>query len=127
LTLSGGFDAFRAQAVQTSGCARTFACFNRTAVLVIDLSPALFEPRCPGQTITVNTFSVAAKWFYDLDSGVSLLKQLVFRGQASLDQTKSAKRSSVPTVTFGYAVGLVVSSVKEFRKTSLQTPSSQVH
>lgn len=50
-----------------------------------------YENQVAGQTIIVNTFSITAKWFYDRDSRVPLLKQLVFKGPASLDQTKSAK------------------------------------
>lgn len=50
-----------------------------------------YENQVAGQTIIVNTFSITAKWFYDHDSRVPLLKQLVFKGPASLDQTKSAK------------------------------------
>lgn len=50
-----------------------------------------YENQVAGQTIIVNTFSITGKWFYDRDSRVPLLKQLVFKGPASLDQTKSAK------------------------------------
>jgi hypothetical protein len=50
-----------------------------------------YENQVAGQTITVNTFAITAKWFYDRDSRVPLHKQLLFKGPASLDQTKSAK------------------------------------
>lgn len=50
-----------------------------------------YENQVAGRTITVNTFSITAKWFYDRDSRVPLLKQLLFKGPASQDQTKRAK------------------------------------
>jgi hypothetical protein len=54
-------------------------------------SPFFYKNQVAGDAITVNTFSITAKWFYDRDSRVPLLKQLVFKGPASLDLTKSAK------------------------------------
>jgi hypothetical protein len=43
------------------------------------------------QTLTVNSFAVNLRWYFDRDSAVPLARQLLFKGPASADETKTAK------------------------------------
>lgn len=51
----------------------------------------LYESQLTRQSIVVNTFLITARWYYDRDSSVGLIRQLFFKGPATLDQTKTSK------------------------------------
>jgi hypothetical protein len=61
----------------------------------LSLSPTfsqfLFENQVTFKAIVYNTFTISAKWYMARDSAVPKLRQLVFRGPATADQTKTAK------------------------------------
>lgn len=101
LSLDSKGDLFNSRPVGESLSTQTRYAFpitpsiNFPVLRNFSLSPTytafFYENQVAGQTIIVNTFSITAKWFYDRDSRVPLLKQLVFKGPANLDQTKSEK------------------------------------
>jgi len=43
------------------------------------------------QSLTVNSFAVNLRWYFDRDSAVPLTRQLLFKGPASADETKTAR------------------------------------
>jgi hypothetical protein len=71
------------------------ASINFPVLRNFSLSPTygafLFQNQVSQQSILVNTFSIAAKWYYDRDSGVPFGRMFLFKGPGSQDQTKTAK------------------------------------
>jgi hypothetical protein len=61
----------------------------------LSLSPTFtrfwYASQVTGQKIGINTFSIAAKWYFARDASVPVWKQLEFKGPASADQTSIAK------------------------------------
>jgi hypothetical protein len=61
----------------------------------LSLSPTYsafyFSSQVTGQNIVINSFSIAAKWYFARDSTVPPNRQLYFSGPASADQTSTAK------------------------------------
>jgi len=61
----------------------------------LSLSPTyssfFYSTQVTGQSIVINSFSIAAKWYFARDATVPPRRQLYFTGPSSADQTSSAK------------------------------------
>jgi hypothetical protein len=61
----------------------------------LSLSPTYssfyYSGQVTGQSIVINSFSIAAKWYFARDASVPLRRQVYFTGPASADQTSTSK------------------------------------
>jgi hypothetical protein len=101
LSLDTKGDLFSARQAGSSLSTQTRYAFPITAAINfpilrnLSLSPTwtsfFYESQVSRESIIINSLSISARWYYDRDSGVPFRRQLLFRGPASLDQTKTAK------------------------------------
>lgn len=54
-------------------------------------SAFFYKSQLSGQSLIVNTVSVSARWYFARDTSVPIFRQLVYKGPASADQTKTSK------------------------------------
>ena len=70
--------------------ALTFPIF-RNLSLAPTYSVFFYGNQVVAQHLVVNKFVVSARWYFDRDSGVSPIRQMLFKGPASADETQTAR------------------------------------